>query len=270
MKFDQYGNKDGRLVVYFHGAPGTIEECAIFESHAKEHNLKMICFDRFAIDSTVDRETYFSDLAKEVRIKADGASVDIIGFSIGAYVALEVSALLLDSVRHLHLVSAAAPLSGGDFIDKMAGGLVFKLAKEKPFIFSLLTQYQRLMAYLVPSVLTRMLFASAEGKDKALSKEAGFKNYITQVLRRCFLSRSEGYIRDVKFYVAWSNNLKKFSSSATLWHGTSDNWSPFSMASFLNDELPGATSVEAMEGLSHYSCLIESAPMICGRIGRAS
>jgi len=270
VKFDQYGNKDGRLVVYFHGAPGTIEESAVFESHAKEHNLNIVCFDRFAIDSSVNRETYFSDLAKEIRIKAGGASVDIIGFSIGAYVALEVSALLVGSVRHLHLVSAAAPLSGGDFISNMAGGLVFKLAKEKPLIFSLLTQYQRAMAYLVPSVLTRMLFASAEGKDKALSKEAGFKSYITQVLRRCFLSRSKGYIRDVNYYVTWSNNLKKFSSSATLWHGTSDNWSPFSMASFLNDELPGATSIEAMEGLSHYSCLIESAPKICERVAKLS
>jgi hypothetical protein len=31
IEFVEYGNKDGKVVIYFHGAPGTIEECVLFD-----------------------------------------------------------------------------------------------------------------------------------------------------------------------------------------------------------------------------------------------
>lgn len=266
MKFVEYGNKDGKLVVYFHGAPGSLEESAVFDSHAKNHNLKLICFDRFALDTSLSRESYYQNLANQIKIKAGGEPVDVIGFSIGSYVALEVCARLNDQVRQLHLISAAAPINSGDFIDKMAGGLIFKLALEKPFIFSLLTQYQKAMALLAPRILVNMLFASAAGKDKELSKESGFKSYITPVLKHCFQNRTNGYMRDITFYVTWPGKLGGFTASVQLWHGTNDNWSPFSMASYLCNAIRGATHVEAMEGLSHYSCLYAAAPKICAQL----
>jgi hypothetical protein len=49
----EYGNKGGQLVVYFHGVPGAVEECAVFDSYVENHNLKIICFDRFAIDHSL-------------------------------------------------------------------------------------------------------------------------------------------------------------------------------------------------------------------------
>lgn len=269
MEFVEYGNKEGQLVVYFHGAPGGLEECAVFDSYAKNYNLRIICFDRFAIDNSLDRESYYQQLASQIKIKASDEPVDIIGFSIGAHVALEVGARLNDQVRHTHLVSAAAPINAGDFIDNMAGGLVFKLAMEKPLIFSLLTQYQKIMSMLAPRMLVSMLFARSAGKDKELSKRDNFKAYITPVLKHCFQKRAKGYIRDINYYVSWTGKLSGYTASVHLWHGTKDNWSPFAMASYLCSAIPGATQVEAMEGLSHYSCLYEAAPRICAQLEKS-
>lgn len=266
MEFVEYGNKDGQLVVYFHGAPGAIGECALFDSYAKKYNLKVICLDRFSLDDSLDRENYYQQLAEQIKSIADEKSIDFIGFSIGAHVALEVSARLDGQVRHTHLVSAAAPLNVGGFIDEMAGGLVFKLAMKKPFIFFLLTQYQKIMAVLAPRLLVSLLFSSSVGKDIELSQSLEFKSYITPVLKHCFLRRTKGYIRDVKFYVAWQGELKGFNNRVHLWHGTKDNWSPFSMASYLSKAIPGASSVNALEGLSHYSCLYQAAPKICAHL----
>jgi pimeloyl-ACP methyl ester carboxylesterase len=265
----EYGNKDGQLVVYFHGVPGAIEECSIFDGYAKDNNLKIMCFDRFAIDEPCDREDYYRQLANQVKHNADGKPVDIIGFSLGAHVALEVSALLDDQVRHTHLVSAAAPINSGSFINDMAGGLVFTLAMKKPFIFSLLTQFQKLLALLAPRLLVSMLFASSAGKDKALRKQPDFKTTITPILKRCFQNRSNGYMRDIKFYTTWPGELGRFTSGVYLWHGTEDNWTPLSMADYLCTAIPGANRVEAMQGLSHYSCLYEAAPRICAQLGKA-
>ena len=43
-------------------------------------------------------------------------------------------------------------------------------------------------------------------------------------------------------------------SDVSIGHGVEDNWSPFPMASYLDNAIPAATNIESMEGLSHYSC----------------
>lgn len=82
LKFSQYGSDNGQLVIYFHGTSGATEECAIFDSHAKANNLTFICFNRFSVDASIVGETYCKRNFKE-------KCRDIIGFSIGAFVALQ-------------------------------------------------------------------------------------------------------------------------------------------------------------------------------------
>ena len=266
MDFVEYGNPEGRIVVYLHGVPGSIEECSVFDSHAKNYNLRILSFDRFSINNTLDREAYYQALANQIKQIAGTVPIDLIGFSIGAHVALEISAVLKDQVGQLHLISAAAPISGGDFLDHMAGGTVFKLAMKRPWLFSLLTQYQRLMAVVAPGLLFSMLFASAAGADRALCADREFKQSITELLKHCFQRRSSGYLRDVNCYVTWSGELSCHSSGAKLWHGTEDNWSPPAMATYLANGIAGGASVEELEGLSHYSCLYAAAPKICAQL----
>ncbi len=269
MDIIECGNKNGNRVIYFHGAPGTIEECAIFDRHAQTHNLKIVCFDRFSLDKSLDRERYYQWLVAKINILSDGDPIDLIGFSIGAHVALEVSARLQGQVRSIHLVSAAAPIHAGNFIDSMAGGMVFKLAKETPFLFSLLSRFQKFLAFIAPQQLVSMLFFSATGKDADLSQQDDFKRFITPILKHCFQKRIAGYIRDVTYYTAWQGDFSGSTACVRLWHGTEDNWSPFPMSSYLSDQIPGDVRVTAMEGLSHYSCLFEAAPKICAELSAA-
>ena len=211
LAFIEFGNKDGQLAVYFHGVPGSIQECSLFDSHAKDHNLRIICFDRFAVDHSVNHEHYYQQLATQIKNQAGVEPIDIIGFSIGAHIALEVGAILNDQVRYTHLVSPAAPLDAGDFIDSMAGAPVFKLAMQRPFIFSLLTHCQKFIAILAPQILVKMLFATAAGEDKQLSHQQEFKRYITPVIKRCFQDGINGYIRDINSYVTWSGHYADYS-----------------------------------------------------------
>ena len=266
MQFVEYGQKDGQLVVYFHGAPGALEECEIFDEDAKISGLRIMCFDRFSLADSYDRAGYYQQIANQIKRQADGKLIDIIGFSIGTHVAIEVIKLLKDQVRYTHLISAVAPINSGPFIEHMAGGLVFKLAMEKPAIFWLLTKFQQMMALLAPKILVSMLFASSVGEDKILSEKSAFKRYITPLLQHCFKRRTKGYIRDVNFYVQWQSDFSAYTNKVYLWHGTKDNWSPFTMATYLCDAIPGATSIQTMEGLSHYTALFEAVSQICARL----
>lgn len=263
MEYAEYGDKYGQLVVYFHGAPGAIEECAVFANYAKDNCLRIICFDRFSLDSLYKHENYYQEIANHIKNEADGEPIDIIGFSIGTHVAFEVMKLLNEQVRDTHLISAVAPIKSGCFIDEMAGGFVFKLAMKKPFIFTSLTIYQKFMALLSPQVLVNMLFASAAGEDKKLIQKCSFRCFITPLLKHCFGRRANGYMRDINLYVKWQGNDCGYSSNVYLWHGTKDNWSPFAMASYLCGSIPSTTYIKPLEGLSHYSCLFEAAPKIC-------
>ncbi len=270
LKFSQFGADKGRLVVYFHGAPGAPEEGNIFDQDAKDNGLTVICFDRFAVDSSVKGEAYYKLLAEEITQKAGGKPVDVIGFSIGAFVALQTCRYLAKGVRSLHLVSAAAPLEAGDFLDGMAGKPVFQLAKRFPALFLLLSHWQGLLARFFPKALFRMLFASAAAGDQALVADPAFQSNITKVLSTCFGSRVRGYARDVGAYVQpWKSTLSEITVKTHIWHGAQDNWSPRPMADYLASALSGGTSPKIFDGLSHYSCLYRAAPEICKLLGQA-
>jgi pimeloyl-ACP methyl ester carboxylesterase len=270
LKIKQFGATHGNLAIYFHGAPGAPEEGQLFDMAAKNNGLTVLCFDRFAIDPSLTGEVYYQLLAAEIAKQADGRQVDFIGFSIGAFIALQTCRYMPNGVRSLHLVSAAAPLEAGEFLPAMAGQQVFRLAKAAPALFLLLSYWQSLLAWLAPKALFRLLFASAAGADKALAADPEFQARLTPVLRSCFLGCVRGYARDVGAYVQpWSDTLADITVPTHLWHGDADNWSPPQMAHYLASAMPGYSSTQSFNGLSHYSCLYRAVPEICRLLGRA-
>lgn len=269
MEFTEYGNPAGKPVVYFHGVPGSPYESSVFDAPARAHNLRILCFDRFAIVPSITDDDYFRHIAQSINKTVHGAPIDVIGFSLGTHVALEVSALMQNQVRSLHLVSATAPLDGGAFLDEMAGKAVFSMAKRNPGLFHWLVKWQTFLAKRAPQILFRMLFASAQGQDRELVKSPEFKALICRALQQCFAHGSSGYTRDIRQYLQpWSASVFTSGANVCLWHGTADNWSPFGMSEHLARRIPGNTSVERMEGLAHYSCLYVAAPRICAWIAQ--
>ena len=88
------GDPAGPLTIYFHGAPGAPSELAIFEAPARACGLKLMCWDRFALDAALTGPAYFAALAAAVRAVAGAQQVNLIGFSIGAFIALRISQML--------------------------------------------------------------------------------------------------------------------------------------------------------------------------------
>ena len=82
MKFSQFGSENGRLIIYFHGAPGAPEECAVFDCYGKENGLTLVCFDRFSLNSSIDGEAYYQFLAKEIIKKSAGEKWMLLGFQL--------------------------------------------------------------------------------------------------------------------------------------------------------------------------------------------
>jgi len=268
LNFVEYGIPEGKLLIYFHGAPGSPKEAVVFDQYAKECGLKIICFDRFSAEASLQQQDYYQYLAKTIIDEAEGKPIDLVGFSIGCQAAIETSKYIKNQVQSLHLISAAAPLDGGDFLNNMAGKMVFSLAKKYPMAFKYLSYWQTLLAKVAPNILYKMLFSSAAGQDQSLSKTDEFKHYITPVLTHCFSKNVQGYIREVCLYVTpWKTEIINCTIKTHIWHGTHDNWSPVSMGHYLKKNMPLATQLELFPKLSHYSCLYAAAPKICALLG---
>jgi len=263
LPYRQFGATDGHPVIYFHGTPGSAEECQVFDRYGKENNLSIICYDRSTIDLQLEDVVYYQRMADEITDRIAGKPVDFVGFSIGGFVALQVCRAMNGKVRSLHLISAAAPLDADNFIDLMAGKAVFRLAQHFPFTFLLLIRLQGLLAQIFPDQLFRMLFASAKGEDKILVADKAFQSMMNRGLKTCF-NHPKAYARDIKAYVQpWKESLSDISVSTTIWHGAEDNWSPASMAVYLQLALPNCSKMEILGRLSHYSCLYRVAQTIC-------
>jgi pimeloyl-ACP methyl ester carboxylesterase len=261
----QTGQTPGvHTLVYFHGVPGAPREADLFREALQGTNVRLVCIDRFAIDPALTGTAYYREIAAQILRETQGHPFDVAGFSMGAFIALQTCNYLQGQVRHLHLISAAAPLEAGDFLDGMAGKVVFQLARSRPLMFRILSLWQGVLARFAPDVLYSMLFGSAAAADQQLAPDPVFQAHIQKALRMSFGTGLEGYVRDVRAYVQpWADDLSRILDPTTVWHGAQDNWSPVAMATYLAGALPCAQPARVLPGLSHYSCLIQAMPEIC-------
>lgn len=244
--------------LYFHGIPGDAGELGLFGDGSTPHLDGVRCIDRTSTNSNAHPETYFKDLADAIQQLYPETTLRLIGFSLGASAALRIAPFLGDQVSRIDLVSAAAPLTLGSYLDTMAGGPVFKLARSSPLLFRALAKAQSLTALIAPGMLYDALFASAQGADKALSQQPDFKAAMVAILRNSLGAGHSTYHREIALYVkGWETELDHVTQPVTLYHGQLDNWSPVAMAHHLEQRLPRVETVCLLDGLSHYTTLRE-------------
>lgn len=228
-------------LVYVHGLPGSPDE------------LPLICDapSRFFAPN-------FRNGALDPQITAQFGTqpVTLIGFSLGAFRALRFAADHPERVAHLHLIAPAAPLELGDFLSQMAGGPIFRLARDRPKLFRLVTRLQAFAARIAPEILAAQIFATAQGDDIALKTKADFLRDWGYIARHCLAAGAQAYRDEMTAYVApWADLLSRAQTPTSIWYGRADNWTPPAMAEALIKILPLPPEVRRIENASHYSTL---------------
>ena len=228
-----------------------------------------MALDRGAVAPGAVGDAYFEALAAEVDALAGGAPVRLIGFSLGAFVALQTALRMGSSPSALELISPAGPLESGEILDSMAGGPLFRLAMRSPWLFRLTTMGQGLAVRLAPQAVMRGLFAGVSGAEAELAAKPGFRAVLTDMLDRSYGRMRAGYLRDILAYVRpWSGDLEGAALPTRIWQGEADGWAPPAMAVSLAARLGGAP-VTLFSGLGHYSTLFEAMPLILGELAQA-
>lgn len=233
-------------LAYFHGMPGGPGEWAV-------NAPPVLAGAAWLIDRN-DPAVSFDGLAAELTARfPDGLS--LIGFSAGAFAALQVALRMGARVRRLNLISPAAPLQLGNFLPDMAGGPIFRMAADHPRLFAALAGAERLLARHAPGFLLDRLFATAQGGDAELALDPVFRGGMARVLREGLGRNAQGFAREVLAYVAdWRSDLARITAPVTIWQGEADNWTPPAMGQALHGALPGS-ALHMLPGCSHYSAL---------------
>ena len=174
-------------------------------------------------------------------------------------------------VAHLHLIAPAAPLELGDFLKDMAGGPIFRMARDHPWLFHLVTRVQGLVARIAPDFFARQVFALSQGKDAPLAADPAFRRDWSALAQKCLSGGAAAYRAEIAGYVApWLGVLPRVSVPTTIWYGTADNWVPPAMAEALAQKLPNVACVRQIMDGSHYSTLAAALPHITAPSGDQS
>ncbi len=104
-----------RRVAYLHGVPGGPNELALFGG------APFAGCDLYVPDRTGAAPKDLDALAAAIGAHFAGQAFDLVGFSLGGFVALEVAARLGAQVARIDLVATAAPLESERDLATMAG-----------------------------------------------------------------------------------------------------------------------------------------------------
>ena len=239
------------LTAYFHGQPGAPGELALFGGAIPQD--WWVPDRRLAGGAFAD---HIAALAAELRRRAAGRPVRLVGFSLGAFVALAVAERLPDLPLDIMLISAAGPLGDGAVLAEMAGGALFAMARQRPALFRLVARGQALAARLVPGLLAGALFRKAGGADQALWGRAAFRRAMAGNLRQGLGRGAGAYAAEIVAYAGnWEGLAATITHPVQLWHGGADSWSPPVLATRLAQLLPAASAPTVLPGLGHYTTL---------------
>lgn len=248
---DRAGLSGTALLVYLHGLPGGPDELTLVSDE---------------MPSAFAPDLRDGPVADQIRNRFGDTPVTLISFSLGAFGAMRFAANHPVQVTHLHLIAPTAPLELGDFLKDMAGGPIFRMARDHPWLFRIVTRVQAMVAAIAPDFFARQVFALSQGKDVPLAADPAFRRHWSTIARQCLKSGANAYRAEITAYVApWSALLAKVTVPTTIWYGTSDNWVPPAMAEALAQALPNVACVRQIMDGSHYSTLAAALPHIGGK-----
>jgi len=256
----RFGRIGGVPVLYFHGSPGAALEAELIAPAAIRHGVELWAIDRALLAGTAGSDDHVGRLAELVSHLQGGSGLPMLGFSIGAALALRVAARLGKQAGPLFLLSAGGPLDRPGALDGMgAGARVFKAAQADGAGFALTIGLQARMARHFPAMLQRLLFAGADDADRAFAATPAGRALLTGSLAKAWDGNARGYRADLMAYVApWSDELRAISSPVRLWHGSRDTWAPIAMGRDIVERLANGTLHMGPDG--HYTTLINNAP----------
>lgn len=275
LAYTEYGDSQGRPILYFHGSPSSRVEAALLEPTAISLNVRVIAPDRPGFGGSQFKPSRsFEDWPGDVIELADALELDrfsILGVSGGGpYVA--VCALKIPQRLSLAgIVSGLGPADAPGAVDSMRrqNRQLLQLGRRAPWLVRILFWLTARAMKRNPDRVFDRMAAELPQPDQAVLAQVEFREYLRAAVLEAFRPGTRGAALETALYARpWGFRLQDIKKEVHLWQGELDvNVSP-AMGRYLATAIPNCHArFYADEG--HFSLLPNRMEEIMGAFSRA-
>jgi pimeloyl-ACP methyl ester carboxylesterase len=268
LGFAEFGDPDGRPVLWFHGTPGARKQLAPdTPDEARQRNLRIVSIERPGTGiSTPHLYDQVLDYAYDVECFVDAMDIDrfgVAGLSGGGPFVLACASHLPERVVAGAVLGGIGPTCGPE----TAPGYTRLLAPFSPVLGFAEVPLANLLNVAVPplravaspafDLYTRL----APACDRPVLREPGFKAMFLQDLSDALDHGFRAPIFDLYlFSKPWGFSLREIEVPIRFWHGDADRIVPLSHGIYQNGLVPDSNLVIVPRG-GHFSGF-ETVPVV--------
>ena len=270
LGFDEYGERSGLPVFYFHGTPSSRLEFTQFgnEALAQTLGLRVIAVDRPGMGlSDFQPGRRIGDWPHDVAALADELGLErfvVLSYSGGGPYALACAWAMPERVIRVGAVSSPAQFDLPGLTDGIpAENLrVFAMARHKPALLRLTYRLGSLLARYAPERAVANVVAGLPEPDLQVMTSPEFQQGFLRMFREVLRSGPRGAQWDTCLMVSpWDIGLQQIRLPVRLWHGDADRNAPLAMGRYLAQTIPGC-QIEVFPGEGHISLIVKHAEEI--------
>lgn len=261
----QYGPRDGKPVVFFHGFPGTHKQAELIHPWAESLGLNILAVDRPGYgfsEPIAGGLTEFLPLLKSALDKYHiGQEIYLVGISGGNAAALSSAAYLGARVKALACVCGVAPFREAPetYSKSFRSGL--NMARRLPTAL-LRPAIESFIRNFDPKEKFDEIISKLSSPDQAVLRDPIVRSNLLASLDLARRQGSSGILFDLKSFASdWPLNWDDVRCPTTIWHGGRDLVLSPDMARFLKSRLAHA-ALKLYPDEGHYSLAIGRAEEI--------
>ena len=262
--YGDYGDPNGRPVMYFHGWPSSRLQGFVMEELCLEKGIRLIAPDRPGVgksDLELNRKLMdWPPLVEELADHIGWKKFAVMGVSGGGPYAVAAAAALPERVEQAAVVCGAPPLA--KFPDR----------SEMMWPYRALLRIRPYAPFLIPGILKMSHWISqyppdeppmswvmkwTSDADREAMGESDFE-LVTRSFREGISPGTAGVQLDGDVYTSdWGIDFEKISVPIEFWHGEEDKNIPYSMVKEYASWIPHS-KMHSFPGEGHYSIIARS------------
>ncbi|MCA9259554.1 MAG: alpha/beta hydrolase [Planctomycetales bacterium] len=270
LQFTEYGDPGGRLVLFFHGTPGSCRDAAVVEDNMRAGRIRLITPSRPGLGrSTYQPGRAILDWPSDVdqlvtAVAGPGAHFSILAMSGGTPYALATARAFPNRVEQVVIASGYAPPEAKVPATKVARTLDF--VERRPRIARAgIDVLGRIMDRRPEAALAHVSKSWSEGDRRLVECRPDLKREVIATLREATRCGPAGVTRDAQLLGScWGFNVRDVPAvPISIYHGCDDAVAPVQMAHWLHRQLP-QSQLTVYVGAGHLSTLIWHTDAILG------
>lgn len=266
LGYAEYGDEQGRPVIYHHGLLASRLEAAFADADARRLGLRLIAIDRPGYGGSVPKpERTLSEWPGDVAALAQALGLGrfhLLGISGGGPYALACARAMPERVTGLTLICSLGPPESLRELEAGPATRLFKFAGRHPHAARIALAPLGAWLRRSPIGFVERMMVAASPPDRTVLREAAVRDGFAKALREGARQGVGGALTDIALYGRdWGFRLEEVGVPVELWQGEDDHLVSLSVAHHLAEFLPSvATHFFPDEG--HFSLPIRYAPKI--------